>query len=124
MSEKYPETPAKNNLVPAKDKSPRAGPGRPKGSKNKLTLLRLAGEGAIRENNMEKMVEVCEKIIDQALTGDISSQRLVWQSMVSNTIPNAEAQKEKVSITINAAQPPREEKVVTPTIIEAKVEDK
>lgn len=80
--------------------------GRPKGSKNKITLLKMVGEQAVRDKNMALMVEVCEKIINQALDGDKSSQKLVWNAMVSNGVSEEGKTTERVEITIGSIAPP------------------
>lgn len=79
--------------------------GRQKGSKNKITLLKLMGEQAVRENNRDKMLEVCSLVVEQALGGDKSSQKLVWQSMVSNGVSDDKNATEKVEIKIGAIAP-------------------
>lgn len=57
--------------------------GRPKGSKNVITLQKLLVEEAFRANNAEGIGLVLEKILAQALEGDKNSQKLVWDSAVS-----------------------------------------
>ena len=90
--------------VPEKKEAGNRGLGRPKGSRNKVTMMKLAAESAVRENNLDRMVEVCRLIIDQALEGDAASQKLIWQSVVSNGISEESSGSEKVTITVNAAQ--------------------
>jgi len=89
-----------------------AGGGRQKGSKNKITLLKLMGEQAVRENNAEKMLEVCTLVVEQALSGDKTSQKLVWQSMVSNGVNDDKQATEKVEIKIGAIAKPEEVTVI------------
>ena len=86
--------------------------GRQKGSKNKITLLKLMGEQAVRENNRDKMLEVCSLVVEQALEGDKSSQKLVWQSMVSNGVSDDKNATEKVEIKIGAIAKPEEITVI------------
>ena len=57
--------------------------GRPKGSKNKITLLKMQAEEALREDNHETMLKVAQLIVAQALEGDRASQKLVWDALVS-----------------------------------------
>jgi hypothetical protein len=59
--------------------------GRPKGSKNKITLLKLMTEEAVRAGEQDKMLEVCKLIIDDALKGDFDCRKLVWQSIMSKS---------------------------------------
>lgn len=74
--------------------------GRPKGSKNKITLLKLMAEQAVRENNQTDMEAVCSLIVAQAMDGDRASQKLVWASVVSNGISDDKSAAEKVQISI------------------------
>jgi len=79
--------------------------GRPKGSKNKVTLLKLMAEEAIRERNYDKAQRVVDKIFDQALEGDKDSQKLVWQSVMSKgNLDDRSHAKEKVVIQIGTMQ--------------------
>lgn len=59
--------------------------GRPKGSRNKITLIKLMAEEAVRDRNLDKMLQVCQQIIDDALDGDFNSRKLVWQSVMSKS---------------------------------------
>jgi len=57
--------------------------GRPKGSKNQITLAKLALEEQLRDALGPQMAEVAAKVVMQALEGDKSSQKLVWDSIMS-----------------------------------------
>lgn len=57
--------------------------GRPIGSKNKITLMKLALEEAFRNDTFEDVLEVLGMVVEQAKAGDKASQRLVWDSAVS-----------------------------------------
>lgn len=59
--------------------------GRPKGSRNKITLIKLMAEEAVRDRNLAKMLQVCEDVIQDALDGDFNCRRLVWQSIMSKS---------------------------------------
>lgn len=77
--------------------------GRPKGSKNKVTLLKLAAEEAVRDRNMDLMQEVADGIIQDALRGDNDMRKLVWNAIMSKgSVDDRTAAKEKVEININA----------------------
>ena len=95
------------NAVTAKDGKavPVGKMGRPKGSRNKVTLLKLIAEEAVRDRNATKIMEVCNLIVDQALEGDRTSQKLVWQSVVSNGIAEERSAVEKVEIKIGSMEP-------------------
>jgi len=79
--------------------------GRPKGSKNKITLLKLMAEEASREKNAHKAQQVLDLIYEQALDGDKASQKLVWQAHISGASADEKSNaKEKVEININATK--------------------
>lgn len=91
--------------------------GRPKGSKNRVTLLKLMAEEAVREGGTEKMLEVAELIIEQALSGDSKSQQLVWNAIMSKGSADDKTQaKERVEINIGGITPPEVKQVAEITI--------
>ena len=57
--------------------------GRPKGSKNVITLQKLAVEEAFRGSTSEDMAKVLTLIVMQALEGDKASQKLIWDANMS-----------------------------------------
>lgn len=57
--------------------------GRPTGSKNRVTLLKVISEEQFREEAAEKVNQVLHLILNQALEGDKPSQKLIWDSHVS-----------------------------------------
>ena len=59
--------------------------GRPKGSKNKITLLKLMTEEVVRTQNADRMKQVCDDIINDALAGDRDCRKLVWQAVMSKS---------------------------------------
>lgn len=85
--------------------------GRPKGSKNKVTLLKLMAEEAARERNYDKANAVIDLIYEQALEGDKASQKLVWDANMSKgSIDDRTQAQEKVTIQIGGmpeATPPK-----------------
>ena len=58
-------------------------PGRPKGSKNRITLLKAALEEGFREDNFDKIKQVLDAVVDEALMGDKASMKMVWDAAVS-----------------------------------------
>jgi hypothetical protein len=64
------------------------GGGRPKGSKNKITLLKLQAEEAFRERNTDGVDAVLDLILADALAGDKASRKLVWDSCMSKSTVN------------------------------------
>lgn len=80
--------------------------GRPKGSRNKITLIKLMAEEAVRSNHLDQMLEVCTKIIEAALEGDRDCRKLVWQSIMSKSgTDQAQTSGEAPRIIINTDQP-------------------
>lgn len=77
--------------------------GRPPGSKNAITQLRIAIEQAVRERVAEEMVEVAEKAIDMAKKGDRVMIKLLMEMFVSKApqVEDAEQGVQKISIAIN-----------------------
>lgn len=96
--------------------------GRPKGSRNKITLLKIVAEEAARERNHEKMQHVIDLVVDMARRGDAAAQKLVWSAVMSNGIPTDQRVSEKVEININTTEKPEEKEVCadlvfTPTLV-------
>lgn len=93
--------------------------GRPKGSKNRVTLLKLMAEEAVREGHTEQMLDVARLVIAQALDGDTKSQKLVWDAIMSKGTADDKTQaKEKVEINIGGMVKPPEVKTVTEITID------
>jgi hypothetical protein len=57
--------------------------GRPKGSKNKITFLKLATEEAWRERNQDRLDMILDMILDAALDGDKAARKMVFDSIIS-----------------------------------------
>jgi len=65
-------------------------------------MLKLMVEEAVREDNADKMLQVANLIVNQALEGDKDSQKLVWASIMSKSVAdNSVAGKESVQINIS-----------------------
>lgn len=60
--------------------------GRPLGSKNRITILKVALEEAFRDETFDDVLNVLSMVVKQAKEGDKSSQKLVWDSAVSKGI--------------------------------------
>lgn len=92
--------------------------GRPKGSKNQVTLLKLMGEEAIREGCFDDMLSVAHMVIQQAKEGDGRSQKMVWDAIMSKgSIDDRTIAHEKVEINIGGILP-QEKPVVGITIVQ------
>lgn len=89
--------------------------GRPKGSKNKVTLLKLVAEEAVRERNYDKIQAVMDSIIEDALAGDKDMRKLVWQAHISKGSADDKTNaQERVVIQIGQIAPSKEpEKGIT-----------
>jgi hypothetical protein len=77
--------------------------GRPKGSKNKITEIKLLTEQAVRSGRLEDMVRVCENIIEDALDGDVRAKKMVWDAMMSkasSTEDKAAGTRQKIEIGV------------------------
>ena len=100
------ERDSKGRLLPGHP--PLEGGGRPKGSKNKITLAKLALEEALRESLAPDMAKVAAKVVAQALNGDKASQKLVWDSIMSKQAVSEDKQagsKQKITVhTMNVGR--------------------
>lgn len=79
--------PVEGELVRAKNgqfvKGGPGGPGRPKGSKNRITLMKAQMEEGFRESTAVKVAKVLEQIVDAALEGDAQARKMVWDAHIS-----------------------------------------
>lgn len=95
--------------------------GRPKGSKNKITLMKLALEGELRAQLKPHMADILTQAITKAMQGDPQMIKL----LLDKTLPTTKAgedeapAKEKVQIFIDRL-PDRENKR-NPATIEGRV---
>ena len=88
--------------------------GRPKGSRNKVTLLKLVAEEAARERNHDRIQAVVDDIITDALAGDASMRKLVWNAVMSKgSIDDRSQAQERVVIQIGQMAPKEPEKGIT-----------
>lgn len=92
--------------------------GRPKGSRNKITVMKLALEGELREQLKYDMAAIMAIAINMAKNGDTSMIKL----LIDKTVPTTksvddEPQKEKITIQIGRLPDGRDE----PTIINGEV---
>lgn len=83
--------------------------GRAKGSKNKVTALKLLLEESVRTESGSDIAEVCRLIINQAKNGDKASQKLVWDSVMSKGgfMDDNKSGQDKVQITVSVAEIPK-----------------
>jgi hypothetical protein len=57
--------------------------GRPKGSKNKITLLKLQAEEEFRMGNTDRIQIVLDLILQAAMDGDAQARKMVWDANMS-----------------------------------------
>lgn len=57
--------------------------GRPKGSKNRITLLKMQTEEAWRERNLARLDTVLDMILQDALDGDKGARKMIFDSVIS-----------------------------------------
>ncbi len=89
--------------------------GRPKGSKNKITLLKQSLELQLREQSADFMPKVLDKAIELALEGDRTMLKLLLETHMSKGASEDVKASEKVAIQINAGQQPEIKDVTPPT---------
>jgi hypothetical protein len=76
--------------------------GRPIGSKNKVTVLKLAAEEAFRDRNTNAIDAVLDQILTAALEGDKAARKMVWDSCMSKAnIGEDKAAGGKQAITVH-----------------------
>lgn len=103
------------DLVPEQDKKV----GRPKGSKNKITMLKLMTEEVVRSKNLDRMLQVCDEIITEALAGDRDCRKLVWTSIMSKSgTDQNQTTGAMPEIIIRSDHPPVIRQVIDATIVE------
>lgn len=92
--------------------------GRPKGSKNRITLLRQELELQLREQAAPNIGAVLQKAIDMALEGDRAMIKLLLEAHLSRGPADQEKAAEKVEINITSTPPPTIKQIA---VIEAEV---
>lgn len=96
--------------------------GRPKGSKNQITELRLALEQSLRETIADDMVEVAEKAVSMAKKGHPGMIKLLLELFVAKPGPIEvqDSQVNKITLNVRTLELGERRDVidVTPEIIE------
>lgn len=76
--------------------------GRPKGSKNRITLLKMASEEAWRERNANKLDLVLDMILGDALDGDKASRKMIFDAIISKAnVQEDKSAGHKQTITVH-----------------------
>jgi hypothetical protein len=101
-----------NETYPAKRESSRfvAGvsgnpTGRPKGSRNKITLLKESLELMLRERAAPDLPAVLDKAVELAVSGDRAMIKLLLELHMAKGTADKENAVEKVEININSDRP-------------------
>jgi hypothetical protein len=93
--------------------------GRPKGSKNKITLLKQSLEVALREQAAPHMEQVLDKAIEMAVEGDRTMIKLLLEQHMSKGTSDDVKASEKVAIQINAGAAPEIKEIKEQPIIDS-----
>lgn len=93
--------------------------GRPKGSKNKITLLKQSMEVALREQASPHMEAVLDKAIELAVEGDRTMIKLLLEQHMSKGVSDDAKASEKVAILINTGPSPEIKEVKETTVIDS-----
>lgn len=80
--------------------------GRPKGSKNKITLQKIMLEEQLRDASKDRMGEVLNKAFELALAGDRTMLKLLLELHMSKGIAESTTATEKVVIDIKTTAVP------------------
>lgn len=91
--------------------------GRPKGSRNKITLLKESLELQLREQAAPDIGKVLQKAVELALEGDRTMIKLLLELHMAKGVAEKENAVEKVEINISTEQP----KTRTINVIDAEV---
>jgi hypothetical protein len=94
-----PASPKKQGFIKGQSGNPA---GRPKGSKNKITLMKLALEGELRTSLRGHAQEILDVAITLAKSGDTSMLKLLIDKMIptSKALEDEIPQKEQINIAI------------------------
>jgi len=87
--------------------------GRPRGSKNRITLLKESLELQLREQSEGVMAQILEKAVELALEGDRTMLKLLLElHMSKGTTQDGTKAVEKVQININGPSTVKKEETV------------
>lgn len=89
-------------FLPGKSGNPA---GRPKGSKNQITILKQSLELMLREQAAPDMAGVLDKAIELAKEGNVAMIKLLLEMHMSKGVSDDKEAKEKLAIQINTGSP-------------------
>jgi hypothetical protein len=75
--------------------------GRPKGSKNRITLLKMQTEEAWRARNQNRLDTVLDLILQDALDGDKGARKMIFDAIISKANvqeDKAAGQKQEIKV--------------------------
>jgi hypothetical protein len=76
--------------------------GRPKGSKNRITLLKMQSEEAWRDRNMARLDTVLDLILQDALDGDKAARKMIFDAVISKAnVQEDKSAGQKQEITVH-----------------------
>ena len=76
--------------------------GRPKGSKNRITLLKMQTEEAWRDRNQARLDTVLDMILQDALDGDKGARKMIFDAVISKAnVPEDKSAGQKQQITVH-----------------------
>lgn len=91
--------------------------GRPKGSKNKITLQKIMLEEQLRDASKDRMGEVLDKAFELALAGDRTMLKLLLELHMSKGIAESTTATEKVVIDIKTTAAPAAPSTNEPSVL-------
>jgi hypothetical protein len=95
--------------------------GRPKGARNKITLLKESLELQLREQAAPDLSKVMKKAVELAIEGDRAMIKLLLDLHIGKGHTERENAVEKVEINISSESPKRVEPVRAINVIDAEV---
>jgi len=76
--------------------------GRPKGSKNRITLLKMQTEEAWRDRNTGRLDTVLDMILQDALDGDKAARKMIFDAVISKAnVQEDKSAGQKQQITVH-----------------------
>jgi len=85
--------------------------GRPKGSKNRITILKMATEEAWRDRNQARLDMVLDMILQDALDGDKGARKMIFDAVVSKAnVQEDKSAGHKQQITVHRMTVNKEDK--------------
>jgi hypothetical protein len=88
--------------------------GRPKGSKNRITLLKMQTEEAFRDRNQARLDTVLDLILQDALDGDKAARKMIFDAVISKAnVQEDKSAGQKQTITVHRMEVVKGDKAPT-----------